>query len=162
MSWSCRHSQHNNATVITGKANSLYLFGIPQECLPQDWTAFANYFSAMLHSEILSVSQQARTMARRLIAGADLWLPVPTSYQDLTVALIPPPLRERFGFSLSDAQKREIRHAVALTRRLYPLLPARLRYVGPFQETDERLAGRPAPAFVTRLCNRFWIGQAEL
>ena len=48
------------------------LFGIPQECLPQDWTAFANYFSAMLHSEILSVSQQARTMARRLIAGADL------------------------------------------------------------------------------------------
>ena len=51
---------------------------------------------------------------------------------------------------------------LALTRRLYPLLPARLRYVGPFQEADERLAGRPAPAFVTRLCNRFWIGQAEL
>jgi uncharacterized protein (DUF2236 family) len=138
------------------------LFGIPKECLPQDWTAFANYFSAMLQSEILSVSERTRTMARRLIAGTDLWLPVPASYQDLTVVLIPPPLRGRFGFSLSDMQKRQIRHAVALTRRLYPLLPARLRYVGPFQEADERLAGRPAPDFVTRMCNRFWIGRAEL
>jgi uncharacterized protein (DUF2236 family) len=43
------------------------LFGIPKECLPQDWTAFANYFSAMLQSEILSVSERTRTMARRLI-----------------------------------------------------------------------------------------------
>jgi uncharacterized protein (DUF2236 family) len=110
----------------------------------------------------LSVSEQARTMARRLIAGTDLWLPVPASYQDLTVALIPPPLRGRFGFSLSDMQKRQIRHAVALTRRLYPLLPARLRYVGPFQEADQRLAGRHAPDFVTRMCNRFWIGRADL
>jgi hypothetical protein len=91
----------------------------------------------MLQSEILSVSERTRTMARRLIAGTDLWLPVPASYQDLTVVLIPPPLRGRFGFSLSDMQKRQIRHAVALTRRLYPLLPARLRYVGPFQEADE-------------------------
>jgi uncharacterized protein (DUF2236 family) len=138
------------------------LFGIPKECLPQDWTAFANYFSAMLQSEILSVSERTRTMARRLIAGTDLWLPVPASYQDLTVVLIPPPLRGRFGFSLSAMQKRQIRHAVALTRRLYPLLPARLRYVGPFQEADERLAGRPVPDFVTRMCNRFWIGRAEL
>ena len=31
-----------------------------------------------------------------------------------------------------------------------------------FQEADERLAGRPAPDFVTRMCNRFWIGRAEL
>jgi uncharacterized protein (DUF2236 family) len=138
------------------------LFGIPKECLPQDWTAFANYFSAMLQSEILSVSERTRTMARRLIAGTDLWLPVPASYQDLTVALIPPPLRGRFGFSLSDMQKRQIRHAVALTRRLYPLLPARVRYVGPFQEAEERLAGRRAPGLVTRMCNRFWIGRADL
>ena len=30
------------------------------------------------------------------------------------------------------------------------------------QLADERLAGRPAPDFVTRMCNRFWIGRAEL
>jgi uncharacterized protein (DUF2236 family) len=44
------------------------LFGIPKECLPGTKTAFANYFSATLHSKILSVSEQPRAMARRLIA----------------------------------------------------------------------------------------------
>jgi uncharacterized protein (DUF2236 family) len=138
------------------------LFGIPQECLPQDWAGFADYFSEMVQSELLYVSDRSRTMARRLLAGADSWFPVPASYQDLTVALLPLPVRQRFGFSLNDDQKRQIDHAVALTRRLYPLLPARLRYVGPFQEAEQRLAGRPAPDFVTRMCNRFWIGRAAL
>jgi uncharacterized protein (DUF2236 family) len=138
------------------------LFGIPKECLPQDWTAFSAYFSMMVRSETLSVSAATRSMAQRVIAGAGLWLPVPASYQDLTVALLPPPRRQRFGFSFSGVQKQEIDRAVALTRRLYPFLPARLRYVGPYQEAQQRLAGRTAPDFVTRMCNRFWIGRAEL
>jgi uncharacterized protein (DUF2236 family) len=138
------------------------LFGIPQECVPPDWTAFSAYFSDMVASETLSISDRTRSTAWRLIAGTDLWLPVPASYQDLTVELLPPPVRERFGFSSGDVQKREIRRALALSRRLYPLLPVRLRYVGPYQEAQQRLAGRSAPDFVTRLCNRFWIGRAEL
>jgi uncharacterized protein (DUF2236 family) len=138
------------------------LFGIPKECLPQDWTEFSDYFCAMVQSDRLSVSEATRSMARRLITGTGLWLPVPGSYQDLTVALLPPALRERFGFSFGDTQRREIDRAVALTRRLYPFLPARLRYVGPYQEAQQRLAGRTAPDFVTRMSNRFWIGRAEL
>lgn len=138
------------------------LFGIPKECLPQNWTAFCDYFSAMVQSDTLSVSNRTRSMAQRVLAGTDLWLPVPASYQDLTIALLPPPLRERFGYSFGDAQKREIRWAVALTRRLYPLLPARLRYVGPYQEAEQRLAGRLTPDFLTRMSNRFWTGRAEL
>ena len=138
------------------------LFGISNEYLPRDWAEFSTYFSAMVQSETLSVSDRARTMARRLVSGADLWLPVPASYQDLTIALLPVPLRERFGFSFGETQKQQIRRAVALSRRLYPLLPARLRYVGPYQEAEQRLAGRTGPDFVTRMCNRFWIGRAEL
>ena len=138
------------------------LFGIPKECLPKNWTAFAAYFSTMVQSDTLSVGDATRSMARRLIAGADLWLPVPGSYQDLTIALLPPPLRERLGFSLGHVQDQQIARAVALSRRLYPLLPARLRYVGPYQEAQQRLAGRTTPDLVTRMCNRFWIGRAEL
>jgi uncharacterized protein (DUF2236 family) len=138
------------------------LFGISNEYLPRDWAEFSTYFSAMVQSETLSVSDRARTMARRLVTGADLWLPVPASYQDLTIALLPAPLRERFGFSFGETQKQQMRRAVALSRRLYPLLPARLRYVGPYQEAEQRLAGRTGPDLVTRMCNRFWIGRAEL
>jgi uncharacterized protein (DUF2236 family) len=138
------------------------LFGIPKQCLPADWPAFCAYFDAMLESETLNVNDRTRSMARRLIAGADLWLPIPASYQELTVALFPPTLRERFGFSFDGLQHQQIQRAVALSRRFYPLLPGRLRYVGPFQEAEQRLAGRTAPDFITRICNRFWIGRTEL
>jgi uncharacterized protein (DUF2236 family) len=138
------------------------LFGIPKECLPPGWGAFSDYFATMVQSETLAVSARTRNLARRLLMGSDLWLPVPASYQDLTLALLPAPLHERFGFSFGNAQKRAVRAAVALTRRFYALLPARLRYVGPYWEAERRLAGRATPDFVTRLSNRFWIGRGEL
>ena len=138
------------------------LFGIPKESLPRDWAAFSAYFSATIESDTLSVSDRTRRMARRLLAGADLWLPVPASYQNLTLALLPRPIRERYDFRSGGLEQPEIRRAFVLLRRFYPLLPARLRYVGPYQEAEQRLAGGLAPDFVTRLCNRFWIGRAAL
>ena len=138
------------------------LFGIPKESLSPDWTAFSDYFLATVQSDTLSVSDRARTVARRLLTGADLSLPVPASYQDLTVALLPQPVRERFKFRYRAAEQRDINRRVALLRQLYPLLPARLRYVGPYQEAEQRLAGRLTPDFVTQMCNRFWIGRTQL
>ena len=87
------------------------LFGIPRECLPPDWATFSAYFSHMVESEILSISDQTRSTAQRLMAGTDLWLPIPVSYQDLTLGLLPPPIRQRFGFSFADVQKRDNRRA---------------------------------------------------
>jgi uncharacterized protein (DUF2236 family) len=138
------------------------LFGIPKDCLPQDWTAFSAYFAAMLQSGKLSVADRTRSIARRLVTGADFWLPVPASYHDLTVALLPQPVRKEFGFSLDTAKQCHINRTIALVRRLHPFLPARLRYVGPYQEAEQRLAGRLTPDLVTQMCNRFWIGRTEL
>jgi uncharacterized protein (DUF2236 family) len=138
------------------------LFGIRTECLPQEWTAFLQYFSRMVESDVLSISDRARTLAHQLISGSDLWLPVPISYQNLTIALLPSTLRRRFDLPFGEFAKRRVEHAIAMTRRLYPILPAHLRYVGPFQEAEQRLAGRPAPDLAVRMCNRFWIGRAAL
>jgi len=138
------------------------LFGIPDDCLPHDWTAFSGYTSAMVQSDTLIVTDQARIMARRLMAGADTWLPIPTSYQALTVALLPSQIREGFGFPYGAAEQRAVRQLITRIRRVYPFLPARLRYVGPYQEAEQRLAGKARPDIVTRMCNRFWIGRAEL
>jgi uncharacterized protein (DUF2236 family) len=135
------------------------LFGIPDECLPRDWSAFSAYIAAMVQSNTLTVTDQAGIMGRRLIAGADTWLPVPASYRALTAALLPPPLRASFGLPDGTATARQL---IAAIRRFYPFLPARLRYVGPYQEAQQRLAGRSQPDVVTRACNRFWIGRAEL
>ena len=138
------------------------LFGIPDECLPRDWTAFSAYTTAMVQSDTVIVTDHARIIGHRLIAGTDTWLPLPASYQALTAALLPPRIREAFGFPCGAAEERALRQLVARIRRIYPLLPARLRYVGPYQEAEQRLAGKARPDIVTRMCNRFWIGQAEL
>jgi uncharacterized protein (DUF2236 family) len=137
------------------------LFGIPKSCLPPDWTAFSAYTEAMTQSDTLTVTDPARVAAHRLLAGADTWLPVPASYKALTAALLPPRLRDAFALPYGGAERRAAQHLIGWVRRIYPLLPSRLRYVGPYQEAERRLVGK-APDFATRMCNRFWIGQADL
>src|SRR5262249_4444191 len=51
------------------------LFGVPEQSLPAKRTAFAAYIAAMMESETLTVTDAARAMAHRLLAGADTWLP---------------------------------------------------------------------------------------
>ncbi len=48
-----------------------------------------------------------------------------------TLGLLPPLLRERFGVRWSEAQQAELRALGAASRALSPVLPGRLRNVGP-------------------------------
>ena len=138
------------------------LFGIPGQRLPPDWTAFSGDIAAMTESSTLTVTDAARAMAHRLLAGADTWLPVPSGYKVLTAALLPPRLRDAFALPYGQAERNAAQQFIAWTRRIYPFLPSRLRYVGPYQEAEQRLSGRTQPDFIARACNRFWMGQPAL
>jgi len=138
------------------------LFGIPGQRLAPDWAAFSAYIAAMTESNTLTVTDAARAVAHRLLAGADTWLPVPSGYKALTAALLPPRLRDAFALPYGQAERNAAQQFIAWTRRIYPLLPSRLRYVGPHQEAKQRLAGRAEPDFIARMCNRFWMGQSAL
>jgi uncharacterized protein (DUF2236 family) len=138
------------------------LFGIPQTCLPSDWDAFSGYCETMMQSDTLTVSDAARALAHRILMRAGPWLPVPSWYRALTMHLLPPRLRDAFGFSYGAVERRAAEHAIEWLRRGYFFLPTRLRYVGPYQEAMARLAGRPYPDLATQLINRFWIGQHHL
>jgi uncharacterized protein (DUF2236 family) len=138
------------------------LFGIPRRHLPDDWSGFCAYMAAMLASDTLTVSRTTRSMAHRLLAGADGWLRAPASYLALTAELLPPRMREAFDLAYGEPERlvaARLRHRV---RAVYPHLPPPLRYVGPYHEAQERLAGRARPRLLTRLSNRFWIGQPTL
>jgi uncharacterized protein (DUF2236 family) len=138
------------------------LFGLPETSLAPNWTAFAAYFQAMTQSQTLTVTDAARVMAHRLLAGADTWLPIPPSYRALTASLLPPRLREAFELPYGGAERRAAEQLIAWVRWTYPRLPARLRYVGPYQAAKQRLAGSAHPDFMTRMNNRFWIGRPDL
>jgi uncharacterized protein (DUF2236 family) len=138
------------------------LFGIPRDCLPLDWAAFAAYNEAMWESDILAVSPVARQIADRLLSGAETWMCPPQWYRALTAYLLPARLRQGFGLRYDETERSLAEGALAWIRLLYPALPERLRYVGPYQEARTRLFGRTQPDLGTQLLNRFWIGQPWL
>jgi uncharacterized protein (DUF2236 family) len=138
------------------------LFGIPRQSLPTDRQNFDAYVEAISSSEILTVSPQARAMARQLFEGTGTWVRVPQWYQRLTVHLLPPRLRTAFGFGYGEADRLAAERTIKRLRRVYPLLPFRLRYVGPYQEAQARMLGRTRPGLATRSINLFWIGKPQL
>lgn len=137
------------------------LFGVPAANLPADWAGFVSYNAAMHRSATLTVSPAAREIAARLLRGGAVWLRAPGWYEALTAHLLPEPVREGFGLRYGPAQRRTAERAIAAARALHPVLPARVRFVGPYQEATARSAGvRPDRA--VRLLNRAWIGRPAL
>jgi uncharacterized protein (DUF2236 family) len=139
------------------------LFGIPADHQPADWRAFTAYTEAMLHSNVLSVSAAGRAIANAVLGGAGTrWLKTPTWYLALTAELLPSHLRAGFGLAYGEAERRRAAQALRWLRRTYPLLPERLRLVGPYQEARGRLSGRSVPDAATRALNRLWMGRPRM
>jgi transposase len=67
-----------------------------------------------------------------------------------------------FELRYGETERRDAENLIARVRRVYPRLPKRLRYVGPYQEAEQRLAGRARPDLATQLLNRIWIGRRAL
>jgi len=141
---------------------SAALFGIPKGALPENWTDFAGYFDEMVASPILTVSDAGRRVAAELFSGGAVRWRTPLWYRALTAHLLPPRLRQDFGLPYGPSERRSAERALTVLRRLYPWMPTRLRYVGPYHEALARLAGRELPGAVTRVLNRFWIGQNSM
>jgi uncharacterized protein (DUF2236 family) len=137
------------------------LFGIPLESQPADWAAFATYMEASVRSEMLAVGPAARELGLRVLAGAGR-LPVPRWYGAVTATLMPEPLRAAFALPFGESEQRRAQRALKIIRRAYPALPARVRYVGPYQEAVGRLGGRSRPGLLIRFLNCLWIGRSAM
>ncbi|WP_164937606.1 oxygenase MpaB family protein [Bradyrhizobium guangxiense] len=138
------------------------LFGLTADVLPGDWAGFTAYTAAMAQSEMLTVSPAAREIATQIFGGARPWLRPPRWYRALTARMLPARLRAGFGFGLDARDERAADNALRWIRRVYPRLPDRLRYVGPYQEAQARLRGEPQPDWMTRCLNRAWIGRSQM
>lgn len=138
------------------------LFGLTTADLPADWDSFAAYNAAMTQSDTLSISTAAREVAGQIFAGDRPWLRPPRWYQALSAQLLPDRLRVGFGFAFDERDRKAAERALARIRRVYPKIPARLRYVGPYQEAQARLQGKSQLGWPTRCLNRAWIGRSEL
>jgi len=138
------------------------LFGLKPADLPADWAAFGDYNAAMAQSDTLTVSPAAREVAGHIFSGARKWLRPPRWYLALSAQMLPERVRDGFGFDVDERDRRAADRALKWIRRVYPHLPARLRYVGPYHEAQARLQGKPRLDLATRCLNRAWIGRPQL
>ncbi|TQF35174.1 hypothetical protein UNPF46_25800 [Bradyrhizobium sp. UNPF46] len=138
------------------------LFGLTAVDLPGDWAGFAAYNAAMVQSDTLTVSPAAREIAMQIFSGARPWLRPPRWYRAITARMLPERLRSGFGFRLDERDKSAADNALTWIRRIYPKLPDRLRYVGPYQEAQARLRGELQPDWMTRCLNRVWTGRSQM
>jgi uncharacterized protein (DUF2236 family) len=135
------------------------LFGLAPADLPADLAAFAAYNAEMARSDTLTVSAAALDTARGLLLRPGKLLRPPLWYRALTASLLPPHLRDGFDLPFGESEQARTQRVVTRIRRLYPLLPARLRYVAPYHEAIARLDGQARADLPTRLLNRLWIGK---
>jgi uncharacterized protein (DUF2236 family) len=140
-------------TMILGRA-----FGIPVRLLPPSWEDFVAGHQAMWASAKLEVAPDTRLLAHRLLDE----MRAPHWYRAVTARLLPRAARAAFALPYRGAEVRSADTALSWIGRLYPLLPERVRYVGPYQEAKGRASGSKPPDFITRWLNRLWIGQATM
>ena len=73
------------------------LLGAPDDLVPPTFPAFEHYFRNMLDGPVLEITSAAKSIARDLMDPRSL--PIPTSVISIpAIALLPTPLRDRFGF----------------------------------------------------------------
>jgi len=142
--------------------SSAALFGVPPRDLPPDLAAFESYVQSVLQSDMLGVSSASRQLAHQLASGAGTPLATPFWYRALTIHLLPSRLRQEFNFDYGEREGIAAARALRWIRRVYPRLPAVLRFVGPYQEVQQRMRGRARPSLAVRLNNRVWLGRDSL
>ena len=101
------------------------LFAIPEPLIPPTRERFDAYVDEMVRGDVLAVGAAARDVAASILRP-----PVPLALAPafraggfLAVGLLPPSLRERFGFAWSAGQERALRAIAAAARVGLPLLP---------------------------------------
>lgn len=101
---------------------------MPEHFWPENLRAFDNYFDRTL--ENLVVSERIRALAEELFAGtnAPWWIRAGMPLmRDVTMAQLPPKVREQFGYVLTTKVRRRNRRTVATVRVATRILPKFLR-----------------------------------
>jgi uncharacterized protein (DUF2236 family) len=121
--------------------------GIPDAVLPTTIHAFRSYVAETLARDV-AVGATARTLARQIFRppGAVSAAVVGGAARFVTVGLLPPPLREQFGYRWTPARERTLDTLARAVRTMLPALPAVIRHVPEARAAEQRLRRRAETA----------------
>ena len=119
------------------------LLGIPERLIPRTLGAFDTYMRRMIASDVLTVGPVGRDVASSILRPPFAF-GLGVAFRPLnfvTVGLLPPALRDRFGLAWSPRREQALRMLATLTRVALPLAPACVRVL-PQARRAERAARR--------------------
>ncbi len=113
--------------------------GVPEGHWPATYRDFTAYCAATVEDE-LHPTDDSRRIAEAVVAP-ELPLPARPAVELLnhaTIGLLPPVLRERYGYSWGPHRERLLSASTLAVRRLLPLLPSLLRDLPPARTASRR------------------------
>ncbi len=119
-------------------------YGIPREEMPADYDAFVGYFGRMVEEE-LAVTNALRDVVNSILdpelptAAKVAARPLLAAMRLATVGLLPPPLRDRLGFSWTPNRERLLGASCAAVRGVLPFVPAVAREFPAARQAKKRL-----------------------
>jgi uncharacterized protein (DUF2236 family) len=128
-----------------------WLFGVPDDVLPESWDAFTRYCAEMYAGDELGVGRPGREIASFLLSARHPALgPLVRWYRTLTAGMLSPRLREGYALPFSRADAVVYEASLKALRAGWPHIPERLRLRPEYIEAMHRLEGRPRPARISR------------
>jgi uncharacterized protein (DUF2236 family) len=131
------------------------LIGVREHDLPPDWASFRTYFERMVDEELVRTASVDRVLGALgqapppLPLPGALWrvmrLPAQKALWIGGLGMMSGELRERFGARWTSADERLFRAVGAASRGTTPLMPQRLRVMGPAQLRMRRQAIERGP-----------------
>ena len=92
---------------------------------PASWAAMRRYVDAMYASGQMVVSREARALAEAVLAPPFSWAIAPAAHVNrlFTIGMLPPFLREQYGFRWTAANERALERWTRVLRRTRRVLP---------------------------------------
>jgi uncharacterized protein (DUF2236 family) len=105
-------------------------FGIPRGQLPRSFSELRRYMDAMYDSGQIAVTDVAKTLALAIVypPAPALAGPLLAPMRLTTIGLLPPTIREGYGFHWDGRAEARLRLSAGLARHALPLLPGFARY----------------------------------
>jgi len=122
---------------------SAELVRLPRERIPPTAAALESYVTDTVGSGELLVTDAARSVAGLFFDPPRdaQWRPVLKAVARLAFGTLPSDMREGYGFPFGPARRAQVRAMFAALRTVRPLLPAKYRFIAPYQQWRLRERG---------------------
>jgi uncharacterized protein (DUF2236 family) len=125
---------------------------VPRELIPPTVPALRAWLADFEDRGELLVTDNARKVAELFLDPPEEaeWRPVLRGVSRLAFATLPPLVREMYGFPVGPLRQAVVDTTLAATRAVRPFLPAKYRYLAPYDAWRRRQRGLPVPDDIER------------